>query len=370
MAKDLTAAAADEKNMNDDDNESSKDTFSCLPQNQEKSAKTFPQEHKSTSSESTDMQNSSDNGEVKVDSSPNEELSIKFLNGEANEVFHDKGQLSAVRSNGIADSHKLADSPSSVSMINIGSPVLSERSTHKPAITPTASPMAPFTSWASSSGSFTDGRHLTASPSMSSTMSAMDLDSSPDLKTNSQGSPAVNTFFPISSKLLLDIDDLGYGGGPCSAGATAILDFIAQILADIISEQLKATLYIESILECVPLFVDVDSALVFQGLCLSRLMNFLERKLLLDDEEDGKKLDKNRWSVNLEPLCWMIVDRVYIGCFPTPLGVLRTLEFLMSMLQLANQDGRIEEAIPSGKGILSIARGTRQLDPYIHASKK
>ncbi|CAM0876176.1 unnamed protein product [Alopecurus aequalis] len=378
MAKDLTAAAAEEKNMNDDDNESSKDAFSCLPQNQEKSVKTvsvasFPQEHKSTSSESTDMQNSSDNGEVKADSSPNEELNIKFLNGEANKVFqnaHDKGPLPAVRSNGNADSHKLADSPSSVSMINIGSPVLSERSTHKPASTPTASPMAPFTSWASSSGSFTDGRHLTTSPSMSSTMSAMDLDSSPDLKSNIQGSPAVNTFFPISSKLLLDIDDLGYGGGPCSAGATAILDFIAQILSDIISEQLKATLFIESILESVPLFVDVDSALVFQGLCLSRLMNFLERKLLLDDEEDGKKLDKSRWSVNLEPLCWMIVDRVYIGCFPTPLGVLRTLEFLMSMLQLANQDGRIEEAVPSGKGILSIARGTRQLDPYIHAILK
>ncbi|XP_047092540.1 protein SPIRRIG [Lolium rigidum] len=378
MAKDLTTATTDEKNMNDDDNESSKDTFSCLPQNQERSAKTlsvasFPQEHKSTSSGSTDVQNSSDNGEVKADSSPNEELNPKIINGEANQAFqnaHDKGQLSAVRSNGMGDSHQLADSPSSVSMINTGSPVLSERSTHKAASTPTASPMAPFTSWAGSSGSYTDGRHLTASPSMSSTISAMDLDSSPDLKTSIHGSPAVNTFFPISSKLLLDIDDLGYGGGPCSAGATAILDFIAQILADIISEQLKATLFIESILESVPLFVDVDSALVFQGLCLSRLMNFLERKLLLDDDEDGKKLDKSRWSVNLEPLCWLIVDRVYIGCFPTPLGVLRTLEFLMSMLQLANQDGRIEDAVPSGKGILSIARGTRQLDPYIHAILK
>lgn len=378
MAKDLTTAAIDEKNMNDDDNGSSKDTFPCLPQNQEQSAKTlsaasFPQEQKSTSSGSTDMQNSSDNGEVKADISPSEELSTKFLNGEASQVFqnaHDKGQLSAVRSNGIADSHQLADSPSSVSVINIGSPVLSERSTHKPASTPTASPMAPFTSWAGSTGSYTDGRHLTASPSMSSTISALDLDSSPDLKTSIQGSPAVNTFFPISSKLLLDIDDVGYGGGPCSAGATAVLDFIAQMLADIISEQLKATLFIESVLESVPLFVDVDSVLVFQGLCLSRLMNFLERKLLLDDEEDGKKLDKSRWSVNLEPLCWLIVDRVYIGCFPTPVGVLRTLEFLLSMLQLANQDGRIEDAVPSGKGILSIARGTRQLDPYIHAILK
>src|SRR4051812_9100715 len=42
----------------------------------------------------------------------------------------------------------------------------------------------------------------------------------------------------------------------------------------------------------------------------------------------------------------------------------------MSMLQLANQEGRIEEAVPSGKGILSIARGTRKHDPYIHAILK
>lgn len=378
MAKDLTSAATDEKCMHDDDNESLKDTFSNLPQDQEQSAKTFsiasfPQEQKSSSSGSSGMHNSFETAEVKADDSSNQASSTTFLNGQANQVVqsaHDQGQMSAPSSNGIADSHQPADSPTSASMNNIGSPVLSERSAHKAASTPTASPMAPFASWPGSAGSYSDGRQLTASPSMSSTISGIDLDSSPDLKTNIQGSPAVNTLFPINSKLLLDIDDLGYGGGPCSAGATAVLDFIAQILADIISEQLKATLFIESILECVPLFVDIDSALVFQGLCLSRLMNFLERKLLLDDEEDGKKLDKSRWSANLDPLCWMIVDRVYMGCFPTPVGVLRTLEFLMSMLQLSNKDGRIEDAVPSGKGILSIARGGRQLDPYIHAILK
>ncbi|XP_062214623.1 protein SPIRRIG-like isoform X2 [Phragmites australis] len=377
MAKDLTTAATDEKNIHDD-NESSKDTFSSLPQDQEQSTKrlsvaSFPQEQKSSSSESTGMQNSFETAEVKADDSSNQELSTKFLNGEANQMFqnaHDQGRISAPSSNGIAESYRQADSPNSVSMNNVGSPVLSERSTHRAASTPTASPMAPFTSWPGSAGSYSDGRHLTASPSMASSLSGIDLDSSPDLKTNMQGSPAVNTLFPINSKLLLDIDDLGYGGGPCSAGATAVLDLVAQILADIISEQLKAALFIESILESVPLFVDIDSALIFQGLCLSRLMNFLERKLLLDDEEDRKKLDKSRWSVNLDPLCWMIVDRVYMGCFPTPLGVLRTLEFLMSMLQLANNDGRIENAVPPGKGILSIARGSRQLDPYIHAILK
>ncbi|KAK3149380.1 hypothetical protein QOZ80_3AG0216630 [Eleusine coracana subsp. coracana] len=378
MAKNLTSTVTDEKNIHDDDSGSTKDTFSSLPQDQEQSSRTlsaasFPQEQKSSSSESPDMQNSFEAAEVKGDDSFKQEPSTKLLNGEAKKIFqNDQERISASISNGISESHQLADSPNSASVDNVGSPVLSERSTHKAAITPTASPMAPFTSWPGSAGSNSDGRHLTASPSMSSSMSmsGIDLDSSPEQKTNMQGSPAVNTLFPIDSKLLLDIDDLGYGGGPCSAGATAILDFIAQILADIISEQLKATLFVESILESVPLFVDVESALFFQGLCLSRLMNFLERKLLLDDEEDGKKLDKSRWSANLDPLCWMIVDRVYMGCFPTPLGVLRTLEFLMSMLQLANKDGRIEDAVPPGKGILSIARGSRQLDPYIHAILK
>nr|CAB3493271.1 unnamed protein product [Digitaria exilis] len=302
MAKDLTTTATDEKNVHDDDNGSSKDTFSTLPQDQEQSAKTmsitsFPQEQKSSSSESTGMTNSFETAEVKADDSSIQEPNTKILNGEANQMVNnanDQGRITAPSSNGIAESHQATDSPSSVSMNNVGSPVLSERSTHRAASTPSASPMAPFTSWPGSAGSYSDGRHLTASPSMASSISGIDLDSSPDPKAHIQSSPAVNTLFPISSKLLLDIDDLGYGGGPCSAGATAVLDFVAQILADIISEQIKAALFIESVLESVPLFVDIDSALVFQGLCLSRLMNFLERKLLLDDEEDGKKLDKSR----------------------------------------------------------------------------
>ena len=39
----------------------------------------------------------------------------------------------------------------------------------------------------------------------------------------SQGPSATNAYFGVSSKLLLDINDAGYGGGPCSAGATAVL---------------------------------------------------------------------------------------------------------------------------------------------------
>ncbi|KAA8550818.1 hypothetical protein F0562_002502 [Nyssa sinensis] len=53
-----------------------------------------------------------------------------------------------------------------------------------------------------------------------------------------------------------------------------------------------------------------------------------------------------------------------------PAGVLKTLEFLLSMLQLANKDGRIEEAAPTGKRLLSMGRGSRQLDAYIHAILK
>ncbi|GMI85758.1 SPIRRIG, Beach-Domain Homolog A1 [Hibiscus trionum] len=119
----------------------------------------------------------------------------------------------------------------------------------------------------------------------------------------------------------------------------------------------------------VPLYVGAESMLVFQGLFLSKLMNFIERRLLHDDEEDEKKLDKAKWSSNLDALCWMIVDRVYMGAFPQPAGVLKTLEFLLSMLQLANKDGRIEEAAPTGKGYF-ITRGTRQLEAYVHSILK
>lgn len=65
----------------------------------------------------------------------------------------------------------------------------------------------------------------------------------------------------------------------------------------------------------------------------------------------------------------MIVDRVYMGAFPQPAGVLKTLEFLLSMLQLSNKDGRIEVS-PSGKGLLSIGRGSKQLDAYVHSILK
>nr|GEX00434.1 hypothetical protein [Tanacetum cinerariifolium] len=194
--------------------------------------------------------------------------------------------------------------------------------------------------------------------------SVKDLSSASDLKRPPLIPNTTDPIFTISPQMLLDADDLGYGGGPCSAGATAILDFMAEVLSDFVTDQIKAAPVIETILESVPLYVDAETLLVFQGLCLGRLMNFLERRILRDDEEDAKKLDKTRWSSNLDPLCWMIVDRVYMGALPEPVSVLKTLEFLLSMLQLANKDGRIEQAPPPGKGLLSIGRA-KQLDAYV-----
>ncbi|XP_074316777.1 protein SPIRRIG-like [Silene latifolia] len=195
------------------------------------------------------------------------------------------------------------------------------------------------------------------------------LDSSyPTSESDSQGHSAENPLLVINSKLLFEIDDCGYSGGPCSAGATAVLDLLAEVLSDVLTEEIKAVPKVEHIVESVPLYAETEAALVFQGLCLSRVMNFLERRLLRDDEESAKKLDKNRWSSNLDVLCGMIVDRVYLGSFPRPAGVVRTLEFLLSMLQLANKDDRLEGLSPVGaaaKGLLSIARGNQQVDPYI-----
>ncbi|CAH1417724.1 unnamed protein product [Lactuca virosa] len=259
-------------------------------------------------------------------------------------------------------------SPGSPSLSIYDSPILSERSTSRFQSLNSPSQVLGLPSWLGSSSDLKSQYQPLASPSMdSSSLSLTEFDSTPDFRWSPQIPNISNTIFTVHPKLLLDVDDSGYGGGPCSVGATAVLDFISEVLADFVTENIKATPVIESILETVPLYVDAETVLVFQGLCLTRLMNFLERRLLRDDEEDEKKLDKNRWSLNLDALCYMIVDRVYMGAFPQPAAVLKTLEFLLSMLQLANKDGRVEQAPPVGKGILSITRGTKQLDAYVHS---
>lgn len=390
MAKGLSVKT-EEKTLNDsDDTSSSQNTFSSLPREQEQSVKTsisigsYPQGQVSTSSEDMPVALKSmprDETETNVTIAQQEVKkpahkdvqAVESLGGEAvdqeSNTTVSNGNLSLPDMKSTADAIQQEDSQSSASFTMFDSPIISELYSSRIQRTPSSSQVLAFTSWLGSSSFNGPKAQSLATPSIESSLSMSEHEPSPDLKS-AQGSFSATTFFAVNLKLLLEIDDSGYGGGPCSAGATAVLDFMAEVLSDFVTEQLKAAQVIESILESVPLYVDAESVLVFQGLCLSRLMNFLERRLVRDDEENENKLDKSRWSSNLDAFCWMIVDRAYMGAFPQPAGVLRTLEFLFSMLQLANKDGRIEETAPTAKGLLSIGRGSRQLDAYIHAILK
>ncbi|KAL0295031.1 UNVERIFIED_CONTAM: protein SPIRRIG, partial [Sesamum calycinum] len=375
MAKELTVKTED-KNLNDcDDSTSSHNTFSSLPQEHETSGKTsisigsFAQGNVSASSE--DMPTfpnnmASEKPEIaSVATVPELDKSVKE---DAQAVVTGDGEALDQLSNATSGSNEFNfrdtkstpdhinqnDSQSSISLTLLESPISSERSSSRIPLTQSSSPVLALTSWIGSASHNDIKVQPVSVASMESSMSVNDTNSSSDLKAASQTQFASNTLFVISPKLILEVDDSGYGGGPCSAGATAVLDFLAEVLSDFVTEQMKAASVVETVLESVPLYADAESVLVFQGLCLTRLMNFLERRLLRDDEEDEKKLDKARWSSNLDALSWMIVDRMYMGAFPQPAGVLKTLEFLLSMLQLANKDGRIEETIPTGKGLLSI----------------
>lgn len=103
----------------------------------------------------------------------------------------------------------------------------------------------------------------------------------------------------VTPKLLLQLESMGSSGGSCAAGAGAILDLIAEVLADTLTDQVKGMALVEAAVEAVPLYVGSDTMLVFQGLCLGRMVNFLERRLLRDEEEHPKKLDKNRFGLPL-----------------------------------------------------------------------
>ncbi|KAL3696042.1 hypothetical protein R1sor_010118 [Riccia sorocarpa] len=179
------------------------------------------------------------------------------------------------------------------------------------------------------------------------------------------------SFYPVKPQLLLQLESAGTGGGPCAAGASSVLDLLAEIFGEVLTEFPKGAVLMETALEAVPLYVDSDAFLVFQGLCLSRVINILERRLQRDDEEVDKKLDKTRWAPNLEMLVTTLVDRVYAGAFADPSGPLTVLEFLLEMLQMANKDKRVEDAVPTGKSLLSLTRGGyRQVEPYVQALLK
>ncbi|KAJ8899292.1 hypothetical protein K2173_018266 [Erythroxylum novogranatense] len=377
----------EEKNLNDcDDNYSSQYTFSSLPHDQEHSVKTsisigsFPQGHASTSSEDMPVPENyvaDSKAYVKAANSPLKQpvqgdgLAVQHLDLEnVEQVSACSNEYNEHKVDCNTDSVQPAYSPSFASHAILDSPVISEKSNSRIPLANSSSPVVALASWLGSTQNHESRPSLHASPSVESSLTAHELDSSSELRSSTPNPSATNTYITVSAKMLLEIDDSGYGGGPCSAATTAVLDFVAEVLSDFITEQMKAALLIESVLEMAPLYVDPETVLVFQGLCLSRLMNFIERRLLRDDEENEKKLDKSRWSSNLDALCWMIVDRIYMGAFPQPAGVLKTLEFMLSMLQLANKDGRVEEAAPAGKGILSIKRGSKQLDAYIHSLLK
>ncbi|KAB2071065.1 hypothetical protein ES319_A08G198000v1 [Gossypium barbadense] len=367
----------EEKNLNDCDDASSQNAPSRFPVEQEQSDKTsisagsFPQA--STSKDKLVSSNSSAEDKEEMKPNTSQEESKKSLQEDVQVTQRKDGdsvnQVTGSSTNEFTchNTDNLAiqppDSQSSVALASPDSCICSEKLNSKSPLAP-PSPIIALTSWLSSTSNHNESKNP-MEPSMSTS-----VDQSSDLKSGSPGSTTTNTAFPVIPKLLLEMDDSGYGGGPCSAGAAAMLDFIAEVLANLLTEQIKAAQFVESILEMVPLYVEAESMMVFQGLFLSRLMNFIERRLLHDDEEEEKKLDKTKWSSNLDALCWMIVDRVYMGAFPQPAGVLKTLEFLLSMLQLANKDGRIEDAAPTGKSLLSITRGSRQLEAYVHSVLK
>ncbi|EFH49086.1 hypothetical protein ARALYDRAFT_490292 [Arabidopsis lyrata subsp. lyrata] len=379
MAKQLSMKA-EEQNISGGDDSSAEGTF-CRLRHQDQSTKTsisagsFPQEQASVSSE--DMSFPSDY--VSVDKVEN---ILTTPPGESNKSFQGReyvmkedgdhvgpvsvsSERKSLDLTGSSSQVQPIDSQSSESFSMLESPLLSEKSSLEVPFIPSPSPAV---SWLGSN--YIESKSSTISTPHPSHISVSEFDASSDQSSGSQGSSAAHTLFKISPKVLLETDESGYGGGPCSAGASAVLDFMAEVCADIMTDQIKAVQALESILEMLPLYVDPECVLVFQGLCLSRVMNYLERRFLRDDEEDDKKLDKRKWSANLDAFCWMIVDRVYMGAFPQPTGVLRTLEFLLSILQLANKDGRVEEVTSSGKGLLSIGRATRQLDAYVHSILK
>ncbi|KAE8729878.1 hypothetical protein F3Y22_tig00003096pilonHSYRG00052 [Hibiscus syriacus] len=197
---------------------------------------------------------------------------------------------------------------------------------------------------------------------MESSMSSVYIDQSYDSKSGSLVPNSTNTTFSVIPKLLLEMDDSGYGGGPCSAGAALMLDFIAEVLADLSTEQIKAAQFVENILEMVPLHVGTESTLVFQGLFLSRLMNFNEMHLLHDDEEDEKKLDKIKWSSNLDALCWMIVDRVTWELSPNLLNLtIDVVKYLLVHRKVALEDLLVSK-LNKGKRINGPYRNRRKLE--------
>ncbi|KNA14960.1 hypothetical protein SOVF_102580 [Spinacia oleracea] len=177
--------------------------------------------------------------------------------------------------------------------------------------------------------------------------------------------------FLTTSHLMLEIDNSGCSGEPYSVGSTAILDLIAEVLSETLIGDVNAVTTMENLLWSVPLYLDSDSVLTFQELCFSRVMNYLERRLLYSDDRNSKKLDKNNLWSNLGSFCNLIVDCVYMGVFPRPSSVLKVLEFCFLMLHSAKKDCQIEESSPlPWTGLLSILRGSTPADVILKSTNR
>ncbi|XP_019084363.1 PREDICTED: LOW QUALITY PROTEIN: BEACH domain-containing protein A2-like [Camelina sativa] len=379
IAKQLSVKG-EEQNISCWDDSSAKSTSSRFPHRDEStkisiSAGSFPQEQASVSSEVLPLPSdyvAIDKMENILTTPPRDSMKsfqgreyVKKQDGDHAGPVSASSEMESLDRKGSSSEVQPTEPHTSESFSILESPFFSRKSSLDVPFTP-----SPSQAVSSLSSNYNEFKSSTSSSPLPSHISVSEFAASSDHMSGSQGSSAAQTMFTISPKILLETDESGYGGGTCSAGASAMLDFMAEVCADLMTEQIKAVQALESILEMIPLYVDPECVLVFQGLCLSRVMNYLERRLLRDDEEANKTLDKRKWSTNLDAFCWMIVDRVYMGAFPQPTGVLKTLEFLLSILQLANKDGRVEEATSSGKGLLSIGRATRQLDAYVHSVLK
>ncbi|XP_021764342.1 protein SPIRRIG-like [Chenopodium quinoa] len=209
---------------------------------------------------------------------------------------------------------------------------------------------------------------LTTSTSYS--ILACEGNESPSAKLGSHTTSTEDSSFLTTSHLMLELDNSTGRGKLYSVGATAILDLIAEVLSVTLIGHVNSIAIMESILWSGPLYLDSESALTFQALCLSRVMTYLERRLLYSDERNGQILDKNILWSNLGSFCNLIVDCVYIRVFPQPSAVMKVLEFCFLMLHSAKKDGQNEESSLPWTGLLSILRGSRPIDVILKSTNR
>ncbi|XP_021770284.1 protein SPIRRIG-like [Chenopodium quinoa] len=199
---------------------------------------------------------------------------------------------------------------------------------------------------------------------------ACEGDESPSAKLGSHTKSTEDSSFLTTSHLMLELDNSTGRGKLYSVGATAILDLIAEVLSVTLIGHVNPIAIMESVLWSGPLYLDSESALTFQALCLSRVMTYLERRLLYSHERNGQILDKSILWSNLGSFCNLIVDCVYIGVFPQPSAVMKVLEFCFLMLHSAKKDGQIEESSLPWTGLLSILRGSRPIDVILKSTNR